>query len=270
MTLPFIQSSGQIPFTATPVSNLRQKIFKVSADSISIDTVSIVPNTFSVKNVSLGSYRIDLVKAILFWKQKPVSDSITVTYRVFPFQFTASAQHMNSDSVMNMFYIKPFEFNAGLSGEQKGIFDFGTLKAEESFGRQIEFGSNQSGVLNSTLNMQLSGMMGDSIEIQPAITDNNIPIQPDGTIQQLNEFDQVYLQFRKKDWQLSLGDIDIRQNQSYFLNFYKRIQGISFETANRISNNISSKTLVSGSIWKFQPVQASLHGLIIIMMASSN
>jgi hypothetical protein len=250
MALSSLWGNAQFPVANTATSNLRQKIFKADADSLKIDTVSIVPNTFSVASISPSDYRLDFVKAILYWKKKPAAETVIITYRVFPFQLNPMAQRMNYDSVMNNFYVKPFEFNNGLTSAQRGIFDFGTLKAEGSFGRQIGFGNRQDAVLNSTLNLQLSGMLGDSIEIQAAITDNNIPIQPDGNTQQLNEFDQVYLQFKKRNWQLSLGDIDIRQNQNYFLNFYKRLQGISFQTTNRISQSLNSKTLVSGSIAK--------------------
>ncbi len=248
--ISYIGGYAQLPIANTVTSNLRQKTLKVEADSLKIDTISIVPNTFSVAYISPSDYRLDFVKAMLYWKKKPSSETVIITYRVFPFHLNPVAQRMSFDSVMNNFYVKPFEFNSGLTNAQRGIFDFGTMKAEGSFGRQIGFGNRQDAVLNSTLNLQLSGMLGDSIEIQAAITDNNIPIQPDGNTQQLNEFDQIFLQFKKRNWQLNLGDIDIRQNQNYFLNFYKRLQGVSFQTTNRLTKDINSKTLVSGSIAK--------------------
>lgn len=252
LTLVSLRSSAQfgIGNSTIPTSNLRQKNVRLIADSILLDSISIIPNSISIPNVLANDYRLDFIKAILYWKKKPAADSITITYRVFPFRLDPVAQRMRFDSVMNNFYAKPYDFNTGQTNTQRGIFDFGTLKAEGSFGRQVGFGNSQDAVLNSTLNLQLSGMLGDSIEIQAAITDNNIPIQPDGNTQQLNEFDQVFLQFKKRNWQLNLGDIDIRQNQTYFLNFYKRLQGISFQTTNRLSKNVVSKTLVSGSVAK--------------------
>jgi hypothetical protein len=243
-------SWSQLPSEKQPVSNLRLKKLKIEKDTLFLDTLSIIPGTFEVITIPATYYRLDFVKAILYWRQKPAADSVLVSYRVFSFQLNAAAQHLFYDSVKNNFYVRPFEFNAGLPDNQHGIFDFGKLRAEGSFGRQIGFGNSQDVVLNSNFNLQLSGMLGDSIEIQAAITDNNIPIQPDGNTQQLNEFDQVYLQFRKKGWQLNLGDIDLRQNQSYFLSFYKRLQGIFFQTSNRVSDNLTSKTLASGSVAK--------------------
>ena len=241
-------SKAQLPGKNS--SNLRQRFFAVVADSIILDTTSIIPQTFIVQDIDPADYRLDFINAILHWNRRPSADSIRVTYRVFFYKLNPVVQRMRVDSVINSMAVAPYEFNNELSEEQKGIFNFGNIKAEGSFGRQIAFGNSQDAVLNSTLNLQLSGMLGDSIEIQAAITDNNIPIQPDGTTQQLNEFDQVFLQFRKRNWQLNLGDIDIRQNQSYFLNFYKRLQGVAFQTTNKIGKKVESKTLASGSIAK--------------------
>ncbi|HEV7782564.1 MAG TPA: hypothetical protein VGO58_14920, partial [Chitinophagaceae bacterium] len=160
LALSSLWSNAQLPVGNTVTSNLRQKTFIITSDTLLIDTISIVPNSFSIASVPAADYRLDFVKAILYWKNRPLSDTIIVMYRVFPFRLDPVAQRMNFDSVMNNFYIKPFEFNSGLTNAQRGIFDFGTLKAEGSFGRQIGFGNRQDAVLNSTLNLQLSGMLG--------------------------------------------------------------------------------------------------------------
>ena len=244
-----------------PISNLRQKTFVVVKDSLQIDTLSLVPQSLTIPGVSSTDYRVDFINAMLYWIRKPSQPSVIITYRVFPNKLNAVTRRLDYDSVAHKFYTKPYEFNNELSAAQKGMFNFGTINAEGSFGRQIAFGNSQDAVLNSTLNLQLNGMLGDSIEIQAAFTDNNIPIQPDGNTQQLNEFDQVYIQFKKRNWQLNLGDIDIRQNKSYFLNFYKRLQGISFQTDNRIGAQTISRTLASGSIAKGKFTRNIFQGL---------
>lgn len=253
-----LRSSAQIPFVSPSASNLRQQYISSKADSLRLDSLSIIPNSVTINGVAKEDYRVDFVTAMLYWNKKPATDSLVVLYRVFPIKLNAIAQRMNYDSVKNNFYLAPVTIN---DPNEKGIFNFGTLKAEGSFGRQIGFGNSQDAVVNSTLNLQLSGMLGDSIEVQAAITDNNVPIQPDGNTQQLNEFDQVYLQFRKKNWQLNLGDLELRQNQSYFLNFYKRLQGVAFQTTNPIGPTTVSKTLASGSIAKGKFTRNVFQGL---------
>ncbi|RYY40675.1 MAG: hypothetical protein EOO08_05980 [Chitinophagaceae bacterium] len=233
-----------------PAPNWRQKTFANRGDSLLLDSLSIVPNSVKVGGLPDSAFRVDIARSVLYWKRRPTGDSIRINYRVFPYKLTSVAQRMNYDSIRYFSYLKPFEFNEGKEPDNRSLFNFGNLQYNGSFGRGLSFGNAQDAVVNSNFNLQLSGMLADSIEIAAAITDNNIPIQPDGTTQQLNEFDQVFLQFSKKNWKLNLGDIDLRQNNLYFLNFYKRLQGVTFQTNYALGNNSKGSSLVSGSIAK--------------------
>ncbi len=240
-------------------SNLRRKFISTRETFVLIDSLSIIPNTFLITGIPDSTYRIDYVNASLTWRVKPQWDSIPVVYRVFPYRLNSAAQRMKFDTVMGKFVVTPLEMQN--KNESQALFDFGNISYNGSFGRGLSFGNRQDVVVNSSLNLQINGYIGDSIQLAAAITDNNIPIQPDGNTQNLNEFDQVYIQFSKDKWRFNIGDIDIRQNQNYFLNFYKRLQGASFETETRVSKNTVNKVLASGAVAKGKFTRNVFQGL---------
>jgi hypothetical protein len=241
-------------------SNLRQKKISVKDTLVKLDTVSIVPGTFIINGVADSFYKIDYAAATLKWLQPINGDSVSVTYRAFPFKLTSVVKRFNLDSIVKFSYTPAIFTNPYLNQTSTG-YNFGNINYNGSFGRGISFGNNQDPVLNSSLNLQINGLIGDSMELAAAITDNNIPVQPDGNTQQLNEFDKVLIQLKKKNWQLNLGDIDIRQNNSYFLNFYKRLQGISYQNEIPVFKTGNNKAIISGAIAKGKFTRNIFQGL---------
>jgi hypothetical protein len=234
-----------------PSTTFRAKQIAVSSSSVVIDSSSILPGSFSIKNIESSAYSIDLISARLIWIKKPNTDSVTISYRIFPFRINEKYAHLHFDSIRNNFISEnPIILKNKNLSDNQSIFEFKGMQSQGSIGRAISFGNSQDAVVNSSLNLQLNGMIGDSLELIAAITDNTIPIQPDGNTKDLRDFDRVYMQVKKKGWQVSFGDIELAEKENYFLKFNKRIQGVSFSTINQINKKTSNEFAASGALAK--------------------
>ncbi len=208
-------------------SNLRKQTILFESTTMGFDTLSIVPNSLSCylrdSIIDNKEFNLDFANAIITWKSIP-EDSITLKYRVFPFDL--SKEYFNKDEglIQSGEQLKdPFKYSA--KPNEEDIFAMGGLNRSGSISRGLNFGNNQDLSVNSNLNLQLSGKITDDIEILASITDDNIPIQPDGNTQQLQDFDKVFIQLFNEKTRLTAGDFQLRNFDPYFLKYFKRARG---------------------------------------------
>ncbi len=121
------------------------------------------------------------------------------------------------------------ELEAQAAREVRAVRDpFGDSKVQRSgsITRGIVAGNNRDVTVESGLRMQLAGEIVDGVEIQAVLTDENTPIQPEGTTQRLNEFDRVFIQIQSRRGTVQLGDFDINYQKAEFAQFSRKLQGI--------------------------------------------
>jgi hypothetical protein len=248
MFITLLLTSFPQNLAAQSISTTRSRQLPVS-DTLRIDTFSLVPGSVILETktgiVAPENYLLDELKSQLTWKKKPESDTLTVTYRVLPLSFTRDYSHKEyedfnrSDSLRNVPIVyTPQE----LFGNQ---LSFGNLDYNGSFARGITFGNNQDLVVNSSFNLQLQGRLAGDVDVLAAMSDNNIPIQPAGNTQQIQDFDRIFVQFKKNRSVLTVGDYELAKPAGYFMNFYKKLQGANFSTAYREGSQFSFKTAAS-------------------------
>lgn len=250
-------------FSYAQISNKKCKWIKVTGGEFSIeDSLSVLPSSVKLSYPADSSikieYNINSNKAKLSSTEN--LDSILVCYSVLPFYLNKTRYNRNPSLLdSNSYYKEDFYSrrpNAPIESREE-LFSSPGLNKTGNISRGISFGNNQNVFVNSALNLQLDGRLTDDITITAVISDQNIPFQPEGTTQQLQEFDKVYVQLKSKNSSIIAGDIVMKNKPSNFLRYYKNVQGGQVEINSTKDSSINSSTAggVAISKGKFASMQ---------------
>lgn len=105
------------------------------------------------------------------------------------------------------------------------LFGEADISQSGSLTRGFTVGNRQDLALDSGLRLDLDGNITDDISILASLTDRSTPIQPDGTTQNIREFDRVFIQLQSPVGELELGDVDLVYDRSRFAKISRRVQG---------------------------------------------
>jgi hypothetical protein len=218
-----------------PIRTLRNQIIVLQSDTLIKDSLSIIPQSFKILN---GAYQTGdfYIKNNLILKKNRDTLSpqiLHIEYRVLPYLLSMPRRRLDSTQIRpKMVGGIPIEYDYAPDNfsQSDNLFDTKSLNYSGSFARGISVGNAQNLVVNSAFNLQMAGKIAQDLEIAAVITDNQIPLQAEGNTRQLREFDKIFIQIKKKNNTLLVGDYEWARPPSYFMNLYKRGQGGVFTT----------------------------------------
>jgi hypothetical protein len=172
--------------------------------------------------------------------------TLKIFYKSLPFNFKSSYQHripVDRIDTSTGEKVSVAQTTAAFSFDD--IFN-SNLQKSGSIVRGFTIGSNRDLSLNSGFRMQMSGNLTNDIDIVAALTDENTPIQPEGTTQTLQEVDKVFVDIRSSNFGATIGDFNLNLSGNEFGNFNRKLQGAE-GTANYRSGSFGGDILLLGA-----------------------
>lgn len=218
------------------------RVRHVVADTLilKLDTLSIVPQSFQIQGVDRSQYRLDpLTATLILLDSNLIGKRLFFQYEVFPNDLSRPVTHRGAQLIEPRRNVH--EIIAPPSTSIRDVLNDNTLYTNGAISRGVSVGNNQDLVLNSSLNLQISGKLSEDVEIMASISDKNIPMQPEGNTQTLQDISSIFIALKIKEIaKINAGDVVWTMTDDKFLRVSRNMLGLDA----RVAYSPSQKTRV--------------------------
>lgn len=174
---------------------------------------------------SSRKYQFNFIDGELrFYESIPQDTEIRLIYKIFPYTIQKSYAHRQIQQRVFGAPTSPADIPLTNSGSVEEDYA-AQLSKSGSITRGVTVGNNRGLKVNSALNINVSGKVGDNVEVIAALTDQTTPIQPEGTTQNLQEIDKVFVQIKTDELAATMGDFQIQYDKTQFGQYNRKLQG---------------------------------------------
>jgi hypothetical protein len=228
----------------------------ITSDTTRLDTLSIVPHSLVLRDeqghiIPDTLYVVDHSNALLISELR--TNGAGVAFRVFPVSFSKiyfnkeQSDYVSVD--VNSPEKSPYFIPRGYRRQSDRLLANSGLEHSGSLMRGVNVSTNSSASLTSELSLQLSGKLTEELSLLAAISDKNLPAQPEGNTASLQEFDKIFISVYTDNTSLTAGDLDMVEAADFFGKYQRKSLGVSFSTRQK-KENFGYQTNVAAGVSK--------------------
>jgi hypothetical protein len=233
----------------------------VTPDSMRVrfDTLSVVPQSFQLQGTPSAALDVDFISATLYLRDSALlGKPLCFRYQVYSYDFSAPLCHRPLSLIE-----PPLPDFRPAASDLLPVADAAhdnLLNTAGSVSRGISVGNRQDLALNSALNLQLSGKLSEDLEIVASLSDQNMPLQPEGNTEYITDLSSVFITLHYKNIvRVDAGDIALVSPAGGFLKVNRSLLGmkaaVSYQNGSKAAKTENS---AGGGVSKGKFVQQTI------------
>ena len=224
-------------------SSWRIRHFVADSMSVRLDSCSIIPQSFQIQDIPKTQYRLDPLTAMIHLLDSSLlGKRLFVQYEVFPQNLSLPVAHKYPRDIEPR-HIQHQTADYPLVS-LRNVLNDNELYTNGSVSRGVTVGTSQDLVLNSALNLQITGKLSEDVEIMASVTDKNIPVQPEGNTQTLQDISSVFIALKIKE------RATINAGDDHFLRVSRNMLGLDAKVVSQLAGKVKMKNQAGGGIAK--------------------